>query len=150
MDVHHSPGRLDQGILVLALPLNLPAHPAILYAVNRFPIPNGVIMLQYVRRRIIGVVHYPVGIHAMEVVLEVRQEQGVHAHCVDEHILGALNVEEADIDTKSDEAVRALDLVGTHIFRQQELAAAYQWPRPDTGTPERFALGPPGSPTSGS
>ncbi|MBS6292105.1 MAG: hypothetical protein KH446_10405 [Oscillibacter sp.] len=29
MDVHHSPGRLDQGILVLALPLNLPAHPAI-------------------------------------------------------------------------------------------------------------------------
>ena len=98
MDVHHSPGRLDQGILVLALPLNLPAHPAILYAVNRFPIPNGVIMLQYVRRRIIGVVHYPVGIHAMEVVLEVRQEQGVHAHCVDEHMLnidynwGELNV----------------------------------------------------------
>jgi len=62
----------------------------------------------------------------MEVVLEVRQEQGVHAHCVDEHILGALNVEEADIDTKSDEAVRALDLVGTHIFRQQELAAVLE------------------------
>ena len=41
----------------------------------------------------------------MEVVLEVRQEQGVHAHCVDEHILGALNVEEADIDPEANETV---------------------------------------------
>ena len=42
-------------------------------------------------------VHHPVGVHTMEVVLKIRQEQGAHAHSVDEHILGALNVEETDI-----------------------------------------------------
>ena len=40
-------------------------------------------------------------VHAVEVVLEVRQEQGAHAHRVDEHILGALDIEESDIDALS-------------------------------------------------
>ena len=68
-------------------------------------------------------VHHPVGVHTMEVVLKIRQEQGAHAHSVDEHILGALNVEETDIDPEANEAIRSLDLVGTHILSQKELAA---------------------------
>ena len=83
-------------------------------------------MLQNVGSRIVGMVHHPVGVHSVEVVLEVRQEQGAHAHCVDEHILGALDIEETDIDPEADEAVRPLNLVGAHILRQQELAAVLE------------------------
>ena len=83
-------------------------------------------MLQYVRCHIVGVVYHPVGVHAVEVVLEIGQEQGAHAHRVDEHILGALDVEETDIDAKADEAIRALDLMGTHILRQKQLAAVLE------------------------
>ena len=118
MDVQHFSGWLDQGILIPALPLDFPTHLAIRYAVYRFPILNGGIMLQYVRRRIIGMVHHPIRVHVVEVVLEIWQEQGTHAHCIDEHILGTLNVEEADIDAKTDEPIRAFDLMGTHILRQ--------------------------------
>ena len=71
-------------------------------------------------------VYYPVGVHAMEVVLEVGQKQGAHAHCVDEHILSTLNVEESDINAKADEPIRAFNLMGTHILRQQELAAVLE------------------------
>ena len=71
-------------------------------------------------------VYHPVGVHAVEVVLEIGQEQGAHAHRVDEHILGALDVEETDIDAKADEAIRALDLMGTHILRQKQLAAVLE------------------------
>ena len=85
MDVQHSSGWLDQGILILALPLDFPTHLAIRYAVYRFPILNRVVMLQNIGRRIIGVVHHPVGVHAMEMVLEIRQKQSAHAHCIDEH-----------------------------------------------------------------
>ena len=98
-NIQYFSGRLDQGVLILALPLNLPAHLAIRHAVYGFPILNGVIMLQYVRCHIVGVVYHPVGVHVVEVVLEVRQEQGAHTHRVDEHIFRALNVEESDIDT---------------------------------------------------
>ena len=49
-------------------------------------------------------------------VLEVGQEQGAHAHRVDKHILGALNVKEADIDAKADETVRALNLMGCLLY----------------------------------
>ena len=45
VDVQHPSGRLDQGILILALPLNLPAHLAVRHAIYGFPILNGVIML---------------------------------------------------------------------------------------------------------
>ena len=92
VDVQHPSGRLDQGIFILALPLDLPAHLAIRHAVYGFPILNGVIMLQNIGRCIIGVVYHPVGVHAVEVVLEIRQKQGAHAHRVDEHILRALDV----------------------------------------------------------
>ena len=80
-------------------------------------------MLQNIGRRIIGVVYHPVGVHVVEVILEVGQEQGTHAHSIDEHILGALNVEETDIDAEADEPIRTLDLVRTHILRQKQLAA---------------------------
>ena len=40
VDVQHLSGRLDQGVLILALPLNLPAHLAIRHAVYGFPILN--------------------------------------------------------------------------------------------------------------
>ena len=83
-------------------------------------------MFQYVRCHIVGVVYHPVGVHAVEVVLEVGQEQGAHTHRVDEHILRTLNVEETDIDAKADEAIRALDLMGTHILRQKQLAAVLE------------------------
>ena len=119
INVQHPSGRLDQGVLILALPLNLPAHLAIRHAVYGFPILNGVVIRQNVGRRIVGVVYHPVGGHVVEVVLEVGQEQGAHAHRVDEHILRTLNVEETDIDAKADEAIRALDLMGTHILRQK-------------------------------
>ena len=36
-------------------------------------------MLQNIGRCIIGVVYHPVGVHAVEVVLEIRQKQGAHA-----------------------------------------------------------------------
>ena len=85
IDVQHSSGRLDHGILILTLPLDLPAHLSFLHTVYGFPILNGVIMLQNVGRNIIGVVYHPVGVHAMEVVLEIRQKQSAHAHRVDEH-----------------------------------------------------------------
>lgn len=97
VDVQHPSGRLDQGVLILALPLDLPAHLAIRHAVYGFPILNGVIMLQYVRCHIVGVVYHPVGVHAMKVVLEIRQKQGSHAHRVDEHILSALNEESIEL-----------------------------------------------------
>lgn len=126
VDVQHLSGRLDQGVLILALPLDLPAHLAIRHAVYGFPILNGVIMLQYVRCHIVGVVYHPVGVHAVEVVLEVGQEQGAHTHRVDEHIFGTLNVKEADIDAKADEPIRALDMMGTHILRQKQLAAVLE------------------------
>ena len=126
VDVQHPSGRLDQGVLILTLPLNLSAHLAIRHAVYGFPILNGVIMLQYVRCHIVGVVYHPVGVHAVEVVLEVWQEQGAHAHRVDEHIFGALNVEEADIDAKADEPIRALNLMGAHILCQKQLAAVLE------------------------
>ena len=42
VDVQHPSGRLDQGIFILALPLDLPAHLAIRHAVYGFPILNGV------------------------------------------------------------------------------------------------------------
>ena len=71
-------------------------------------------------------VYHPVGVHVVEVVLEIRQKQGAHAHRVDEHVLGALNGEEPDIDAKADEAVRSIDLVGTHIIRQEQLAAVLE------------------------
>ena len=71
-------------------------------------------------------VHHPVGVHVVEVVLEVWQGQGAHAHRVDEHILRALNVEESDIDAKADEPIRPLDLVGAHILRQKQLAAVLE------------------------
>ena len=45
VDVQHPSGRLDQGVLILALPLNLPAHLAIRHAVYGFPILNGVTLL---------------------------------------------------------------------------------------------------------
>ena len=80
MYVQHPSGRLDQGILIPARPLDLTAQLAVLYAVYGFPVLNGVVMLQNVGSRIVGVVHYPVGVHSVEVVLEVRQEQGAHAH----------------------------------------------------------------------
>ena len=105
MDVHHSSGWLDQGILILALPLDFPTHLAIRYAVYRFPILNRVVMLQNIGRHIVGVVYHPVGVHIVEMVLEIRQEQSTHAHCINEHILGTLNVEEADIDAKTDEPI---------------------------------------------
>ena len=71
-------------------------------------------------------VYHPVGVHVVEVVLEVGQEQGAHAHRVDEHILGALNVKEADIDAKADEPIRAFNLVRTHILRQKQFAAVLE------------------------
>lgn len=117
---------LDQGVLILALPLNLPAHLAIRHAVYGFPILNGVIMLQYVRCHIIGVVYHPVWVHAMEVVLEVGQKQGAHAHRVHEHIFGTLNVKEADIDAKADEPIRAFNLVRMHILRQKQFASVLE------------------------
>lgn len=126
VDVQHPSGRLDQSVLILALPLNLPAHLAIRHAVYGFPILNGVIMFQNVGHRIVGVVYHPVGVHAVEVVLEVWQEQGAHAHRVDEHILSTLNIEEADIDPKADEPIRALDLMGAHILCQKQLAAVLE------------------------
>ena len=45
------------------------------------------------KRQIVGVIYHPVGVHVVEVVLEIRQKQGVHAHRVDEHILRALDIE---------------------------------------------------------
>ena len=80
VDVQHPSGRLDQGVLILALPLDLPAHLAIRHAVYGFPILNGVIMLQNIGRHIVGMVYYPIWVHVVEVVLEVGQEQGAHAH----------------------------------------------------------------------
>ena len=62
VDVQHPSGRLDQGVLILALPLDLPTHPAIRHAVYGFTILNGVIMFQYVRCHIVGVVYHPVGV----------------------------------------------------------------------------------------
>ena len=62
----------------------------------------------------------------MEVVLEVGQEQGAHAHRVDEHILSALNIKEANIDAKADETIRAFNLVRTHSLRQKQFAAALE------------------------
>ena len=69
MDVYHSPGRLDQSILISAFPLKLPAHLAVRYAIYRFPILDGVVIRQNIRRRILGVVYHPVGIHSVEMVL---------------------------------------------------------------------------------
>ena len=46
-------------------------------SINLNIILNGVIMLQYVRCHIVGVVYHPVGVHVVEVVLEVGQEQGL-------------------------------------------------------------------------
>ena len=76
VDVQHLSGWLDQGVLILALPLDLPTHLAIRHAVYGFTIPNGIIMLQNIGRNIIGVVYHPVWVHVVEVVLEVGQEQG--------------------------------------------------------------------------
>ena len=45
MDVHYFSGRLDQGILILTLPLNLPAHLSILHTIYGFSILNGVCLL---------------------------------------------------------------------------------------------------------
>ena len=118
VDVQHPSGRLDQGVLILALPLDLPAHLAIRHAVYGFPILNGVIMLQNIGRHIVGMVYHPIWVHVVEVVLEVGQEQGAHAHRVDEHILSALNVKEADIDPKADEPIRTLNLMGAYILCQ--------------------------------
>ena len=126
INVQHPSGRLDQGVLILALPLNLPAHLAIRNAIYGFPILNGVIMLQYVRCHIVGMFYHPVGVHVVEVVLEVGQEQGAHAHRVDEHILRALDIEEADIDPKADEPIWTLDLMGAHILCQKQLAAVLE------------------------
>ena len=46
MDIQHSSGWLDQGVLVLALPLDLPAHLSILHTIYGFPILNGVVIGQ--------------------------------------------------------------------------------------------------------
>ena len=110
----------------MALPLDLPAHLAIRHAVYGFPILNGVIMLQNIGRHIVGMVYHPIWVHVVEVVLEVRQKQCAHAHSVHNHILGALNVEEADIDAKADEPIRPLDLMGAPILRQKQLAAVLE------------------------
>lgn len=53
-------------------------------------------------------------------------KQGAHAHRVDEHILSALDVEEANIDAKADEPIRAFNLMGAHILRQKQLAAVLE------------------------
>ena len=50
----------------------------------------------------------------------------IYAHRVDEHIFGTLNVKEADIDAKADEAIRAFDLMGAHILCQKQLAAVLE------------------------
>ncbi len=44
----------------------------------------------------------------MEMVLEVGQEQGAHAHRVDEHIFSSLNVKGANIDAKANERNRQI------------------------------------------
>ena len=80
VDVQHPSGRLDQGVLILTLPLNLSAHLAIRHAVYVFTILNWIIMLQNIGRHIVGMVYYPIWVHVVEVVLEVGQEQGAHAH----------------------------------------------------------------------
>ena len=79
MDVQHPSGWLDHGTLILALPLELPAHLSVLHTIYGFPILNGVVIGQNIGRHIVGVVYYPVGVHAMEVVLEVGQKQGAHS-----------------------------------------------------------------------
>lgn len=71
----------------------------------------------------IGVVHHPVGIHSVEMVQQVRQEQRTHTHRVDEHILGVPNVEETNIDAKANETIRPLNLVRAHTLSQEELPA---------------------------
>ena len=53
----------DQGVLILALPLDLPEDLAIRHAVYGYPILNGVIMLQNIGRCIIGVVYHLSLIH---------------------------------------------------------------------------------------
>lgn len=55
-------------------------------------------------------------------------------------IFGALNVEEADIDAKADEPIRAFNLMGTHILRQQELAAVLEIERLTGGVQLRQGL----------
>ena len=87
-------------------------------------------MLQNIGRNIRGVVYHPVWVHVVEVVLEVGQKQGTHAHRVEEHILSALNVKEADIDPKADEPIRTLNLMGAyilsliHIYRAEAIPIA--------------------------
>ena len=97
VDVQHPSGRLDQGVLILALPLNFSAHLAIHYTVYRLPILNGVVVRQNIRSHIVGMVYHPVGVHVVEMVLEVRQKQSAHAHSVHNHILGVLDIEKPDI-----------------------------------------------------
>ena len=58
--------------------------------------------------------------------MEVGQEQGAHAHRVDEHILRALDVKETDIDAKADEPIRPLNLMRAHILCQKQLAAVLE------------------------
>ena len=129
-----------KGVLIPALPLDLTAQLAVFYTIYRLAVLNGIVIGQNVGRRIIGVVYHPVGVHAVKVVLEIRQEQGTHAHCVDEHILGALDVEETDIDAKADEAVRTFDLVGAHILCQKQLAAVLEVERLTGGVQLRQSL----------
>ena len=113
MDVQHLSGRLDQGPLIPTTPLQLRAHPTVPHAIHGLTVLDRVIVFQDIRCQIIGMAHDLVGIHVMEVILEVRQKESAHTHRIHQHILCALDVEEPDVDAKADEAIRAVALEGT-------------------------------------
>ena len=71
-------------------------------------------------------IDHPVGVHVVEVILQVRQIECAHAQGVDQHIFSSLDVEEPHIDPEPDEPVRPFNLVRAHIFCQKQFTAVLE------------------------
>ena len=74
MDVKNLSGWLDQRPLILACPLDLSAHSAVHDTIHGFSGPNGLIILEKIGSKAVGVIHDPIGIHSVKVILQIGQE----------------------------------------------------------------------------
>lgn len=78
-NVNDLSGRLDQGFLVMTVPLHALIELTIRHAVDMIPRLDGVVVVKEIRRDIIGVIHHAIRVHSIKMVLKIGQKQRAHA-----------------------------------------------------------------------
>ena len=92
------------------------------HAVDGIPVLDGPVVGQDVGHHVVGVPHHPVGVHSMEMVLQIFDVQQAQPQGVHHMAAGAADIEKADVDGVSDESVRLLRLPLPDGVRQDRLS----------------------------